>query len=258
MNYKKILIIFFLLLLSPLEAHNRSESYSKFQFVNLDNEVEVRVTGTIKQDIFRLLRPEKRYRSYSEFISYLQNSIDLGDQCKLNKPVEFNENNAAGVLKFFWDFKCVEMPSQVSISLFQDLGQTHTHIARGSIDGETIPEFMFASKSDEWLINSFSQSNLNKSSYLSYLFSGIEHILSGWDHLMFLLGLLLLFQGKYLIIAITGFTIGHSLTLGFGALNVLRVHSVMVEILIGFSILLLALEKFLTKFLEENLFIKKP
>ena len=256
MNYKKILIIFFLLLLSPLEAHNRSESYSKFQFVNLDNEVEVRVTGTIKQDIFRLLRPETRYRSYSEFISYLQNSIDLGDQCKLNKPVEFNENNAAGVLKFFWDFKCIEMPSQASISLFQDMGPTHTHIARGSIDGETIPEFMFASKSDEWLISSLSQSNPNKSSYLSYLFSGIEHILSGWDHLVFLLGLLLLFQSKYLIIAITGFTIGHSLTLGFGAMNVLRVHSVMVEILIGFSILLLALEKFFKYHYEFNKLLK--
>ena len=95
---------------------------------------------------------------------------------------------------------------------------------------------MFSSPSDVWLINSLSEQNRNQSSYLSYLFSGIEHILGGWDHLVFLLGLLLLFQGKFLIIAITGFTIGHSLTLGFGAINVLRVDSILVEILIGFSI----------------------
>ena len=103
---------------------------------------------------------------------------------------------------------------------------------------------MFASQTDLWQINSLSQSNRNQSSYWGYLISGIEHILSGWDHLAFLLGLILLYQGRNLVIAITGFTIGHSLTLGLGAMNVLRVHSDMVEILIGFSILLLAVEKF--------------
>ena len=65
-----------------------------------------------------------------------------------------------------------------------------------------------------------------------------------------------MFQGRFLIIAITGFTIGHSLTLGFGAMNVLRVHSVMVEILIGFSILLLALEKFFKHNYEFDRLIK--
>ncbi|MDA9660034.1 HupE/UreJ family protein, partial [Pseudomonadota bacterium] len=124
------------------------------------------------------------------------------------------------------------------------LGVTHTHIARGVIDDQTIPEFMFASQTDVWQINSLSQPNRNQSSYWGYLVSGIEHILSGWDHLAFLLGLILLYQGRNLVIAITGFTIGHSLTLGLGAMNVLRVHSEMVEILIGFSILLLAVEKF--------------
>ena len=239
-----------------LDAHNRSESYSKFHFLNVEDGVEVKVTGTIKQGIFRLLKPETNYRSYPEFINYLQNSIDLGDQCKIQESVTFNENNAAGVLKFFWNFKCLEMPSQASISLFQDLGSTHSHIARGSIDNKNIPEFMFSSPSDVWLINSLSEQNRNQSSYLSYLLSGIEHILGGWDHLVFLLGLLLLFQGKFLIIAITGFTIGHSLTLGFGAMNVLRVDSILVEILIGFSILLLALEKFFKQYYEFDKFFK--
>ena len=136
------------------------------------------------------------------------------------------------------------MPISASIPLFQDFGLTHTHFARGQVDGETIPEFMFASKADLWQIHSLSKPGINQSSYWGYMQSGIQHILSGWDHLAFLLGLLLLFQGRYLVIAITGFTIGHSLTLGLGAMNVLRVNAAMVEILIGFSILLLAIEKF--------------
>ena len=244
MTSKKLLLLFIFPLLLPLEAHNRSESYSKFQFLNFESGVEVRITGTIKRGIFEALNPGKKFQSYEDFINYLDDAIILGDECKLNQPVDFNENNAAGVLKFYWDFKCSTLPSNVSISLFQDLGVIHTHIARGVIDGETIPEFMFASQTDIWQINSLSQSNRNQSSYWGYLISGIEHILSGWDHLAFLLGLILLYQGRNLVIAITGFTIGHSLTLGLGAMNVLRVHSEMVEILIGFSILLLAVEKF--------------
>ena len=131
MNFKKILFLFLLQLLLPLEAHNRSESYSKFQFLTLENEVEVRVTGTVKRGIFQTLNPGIKFQSYEDFISYLSDSIFLGDACKLNEPVKFNENNAAGVLKFYWDFQCSSLPSTVSITLFQDLGITHTHIGRG-------------------------------------------------------------------------------------------------------------------------------
>jgi len=256
MTYRKLLILFLLQLVLPLEAHNRSESYSKFQFDTVEDGAEVRVAGTIKQGIFEGLKLGKKFKSYNDFITYLGDSIHLGSECELNQPVEFNENSAAGVLKFYWVFQCSTLPSSVSISLFQDLGLTHTHIARGMVDGETIPEFMFASKTDLWKVNSLSQPDINQSSYWGYLISGIEHILSGWDHLAFLLGLLLLFQGRNLVIAITGFTIGHSLTLGLGAMNILRVHSEMVEILIGFSILLLAIEKFFKHQYELNNVIK--
>jgi hypothetical protein len=244
MIFKKILILLLLHAAFPLEAHNRSESYSKFLFTSLPNGVEIKVTGTIKRSIFENLQVETKFQSYDNFITYLGNSIDLGSECKLRQPVEFTENNSLGVLKFFWAFECLQMPSSVSVPLFQDFGLTHTHIARGQKDGQTIPEFMFASKADLWQIHSLSSPDKNQSSYWGYMQSGIQHIISGWDHLAFLLGLLLLFRGRQLVIAITGFTIGHSLTLGLGAMNVLRVHSEMVEILIGFSILLLALENF--------------
>lgn len=256
MTFKKLLILLLLQAILPLEAHNRSESYSKFQFITLANGAEVQVTGTIKRGIFDGLKIETKFQSYDDFIAYLSDSIDLGDECKLNQPVEFIENNSLGVLKFYWAFECSKMPISASIPLFQDFGLTHTHFARGQVDGETIPEFMFASKADLWQIHSLSKPGINQSSYWGYMQSGIQHILSGWDHLAFLLGLLLLFQGRYLVIAITGFTIGHSLTLGLGAMNVLRVNAAMVEILIGFSILLLAIEKFFKRQYELQHLIK--
>lgn len=246
MIYSKLLCFGLLILCSILtEAHDRSESYSRFSFTTNEQGMAIQVIGSIKQDIFNNLNAASRFQSYESLVDYLGTAINPGSSCKLNNPVEVNENISLGVLKFAWAFQCLQIPETISVSLFQDLGVTHTHIARGVVDGESVPEFMFASNQDAWVIGLPGERNVNQSSYFGYFKSGVEHILSGWDHLTFLLGLLLLFTGRFLVIAITGFTIGHSLTLGLGAMNVLRVHSEIIETLIGFSILLLAVEYFI-------------
>ena len=257
MIYKKLLCCSLLIVCSIVsEAHNRSESYSKFNFTSNEQGMAIQVTGSIKQDIFNNFNPTSHFQSYESLVTYLDKAINPGSSCKLNESVEINENISLGVLKFVWSFQCLQIPESISMSLFQDLGVTHTHIARGVIDGQSVPEFMFASTQDAWVIGLPGESNVNQSSYFGYFKSGVQHILSGWDHLTFLLGLLLLFTGRFLIIAITGFTIGHSLTLGLGAMNVLRVHSEIIETLIGFSILLLAVEYFLKHAFEINKLIK--
>ncbi|MDC1008766.1 HupE/UreJ family protein [Gammaproteobacteria bacterium] len=257
MIYKKLLCCSLLIVCSIVsEAHNRSESYSKFNFTSNEQGMAIQITGSIKQDIFNNLNPTSHFQSYESLVTYLNKAINPGSSCKLNESVEVNENISLGVLKFVWSFQCLQIPESISMSLFQDLGVTHTHIARGVIDGQSVPEFMFASAQDSWVIGLPGEINVNQSSYFGYFKSGVQHILSGWDHLTFLLGLLLLFTGRFLIIAITGFTIGHSLTLGLGAMNVLRVHSEIIETLIGFSILLLALEYFLKHAFEINKLIK--
>ena len=246
MIYSKLLCFGLLILCSILsEAHDRSESYSRFSFTTNEQGMAIQVIGSIKQDIFNNLNAASRFQSYESLGDYLGTAINPGSLCKLNNSVEVNENISLGVLKFAWAFQCLQIPETISVSLFQDLGVTHTHIARGVVDGESVPEFMFASNQDVWVIGLPGERNVNQSSYFGYFKSGVEHILSGWDHLTFLLGLLLLFTGRFLVIAITGFTIGHSLTLGLGAMNVLRVHSEIIETLIGFSILLLAVEHFI-------------
>ena len=257
MIYKKLLCCSLLILCSICsEAHNRSESYSKFNLTSNEQGMAIQVTSSIKQDIFNNLNPTSHFKSYESLVAYLAKAINLGSSCKLHESVEINENISLGVLKFAWSFQCLQIPESISMSLFQDLGVTHTHIARGVIDGQSVPEFMFASTQDAWVIGLPGESNVNQSSYFGYFKSGVQHILSGWDHLTFLLGLLLLFTGRFLIIAITGFTIGHSLTLGLGAMNVLRVHSEIIETLIGFSILLLAVEYFHKHAFEINKLIK--
>ena len=76
-----------------------------------------------------------------------------------------------------------------------------------------------------------------------YIGLGFDHILSGLDHLLFVFGLLLLATSTRLLIeTITAFTVGHSITLSLAALGLANVPSGPVEVLIAFSIFVLAVE----------------
>jgi hydrogenase/urease accessory protein HupE len=77
----------------------------------------------------------------------------------------------------------------------------------------------------------------------SYLSLGVEHILTGADHLLFVLGLMLLVSTRrQLIWTVTAFTAGHSVTLSLATLGFVNVPSAPVEALIAFSILVVAVE----------------
>ena len=80
---------------------------------------------------------------------------------------------------------------------------------------------------------------------------GVTHILGGVDHLLFLVGLLLVVwrrdepgrqRWRTLVTTITAFTVAHSVTLASAALGAWRLPSAPVELLIAASILLLAVE----------------
>jgi hydrogenase/urease accessory protein HupE len=82
----------------------------------------------------------------------------------------------------------------------------------------------------------------------AYLVLGVEHILSGVDHLLFVIGLLFLVGfRKRLIGTITAFTLAHSLTLASSALGWLTLRSPPVEATIALSIMLVAGEALHTR-----------
>lgn len=84
---------------------------------------------------------------------------------------------------------------------------------------------------------------VGKVSY-SYWKMGFEHILEGYDHLLFILGMIFLLGNRYrsLFKVITAFTIAHSLTLVLASLNIIHVASAPTETVIALSIVLLAYE----------------
>jgi len=76
-----------------------------------------------------------------------------------------------------------------------------------------------------------------------YLKLGIEHLLAGYDHVLFVLGLLLLIRStRSLLITITCFTLAHSVTLALSVLGWVALSQAAVEACIALSIVLLARE----------------
>ncbi len=72
---------------------------------------------------------------------------------------------------------------------------------------------------------------------------GVKHILSGWDHLLFLVCLIMVAgMGKKLLITITGFTLAHSITLALSALSIVELPIPPVEAVIALSVVFLATE----------------
>ncbi len=77
----------------------------------------------------------------------------------------------------------------------------------------------------------------------AYFGMGVEHLLFGFDHILFVLGLVMLVQGwRALALVVTGFTLAHSLTLGLSVLGSVQVSPPVVEMIIALSILFLAIE----------------
>ena len=76
-----------------------------------------------------------------------------------------------------------------------------------------------------------------------YLKLGIEHIWTGYDHLLFVLGLLLLVKKRSILIwTITAFTVAHSISLALATFGIVKVNSSFTEAAIALSIVFLAVE----------------
>jgi hydrogenase/urease accessory protein HupE len=93
----------------------------------------------------------------------------------------------------------------------------------------------------------------------AYFAHGMEHILFGYDHLLFVLALILIVpSARVLFFTITAFTIAHSLTLALATLGVVHVPGPPVEASIALSILLLATELVHTRRGEVGLTARWP
>ncbi len=107
------------------------------------------------------------------------------------------------------------------------------------LDGET-SSAMLAPNEELWVVpEAMTRGRVAR----DYLLLGIEHIIGGFDHLLFVLGLLVIARtARRILLTVTGFTLAHSITLSLSAMGLLSLPIVPVEAAIALSILFLAHE----------------
>jgi hypothetical protein len=85
--------------------------------------------------------------------------------------------------------------------------------------------------------------SLNGPAPIALLYLGAKHMVTGYDHLLFLVGVIFfLYRLKDILLYVSLFTVGHSVTLLGGALGGVRASAFLVDAVIGFSIVYKAFE----------------
>lgn len=73
--------------------------------------------------------------------------------------------------------------------------------------------------------------------FVPFLYIGAKHMLTGYDHILFLLGVIFfLYRPKDILIYVSLFTVGHSLTLLLGVLANISINAYLIDAIIAFSI----------------------
>ena len=73
--------------------------------------------------------------------------------------------------------------------------------------------------------------------FMAFLYIGAKHMLTGYDHILFLVGVIFFFyRPKDILIYVSFFTLGHSLTLLLGVLGDISINAYLIDAIIGFSI----------------------
>jgi HupE/UreJ protein len=144
-------------------------------------------------------------------------------------------------------FACLDPPKELTIrdDLFDVLGNDYHTIANIQWSGGS-QQFVFLPDAREARVIVSDGAGRGAGGFLVL---GIEHILTGYDHLLFLLALILR-GGNVLSLLkiITAFTVAHSVTLALAALNIVMLPERLVEATIALSIAYVA---------AENLFMRK-
>jgi hypothetical protein len=246
-SFLSLLLLLFIGL--PADAHNRSQSFSQW---TIDNN-QLQMLFTVKaREATRLL--DNRHSSLESVLAEHLSatlSVTQGDtQCALSNGNGIVPLSAKpGYLRFGASFNCPGSLAQkspiIKIGSFFPVASTHVHYGRISAAGQPAQEYLFTESRQQHeivLARSHWTASLERA-FTQYTALGLEHIFTGIDHIAFLLAMILLLQPmRSLVLMVSGFTIGHSITLCLTVLAWISLDIMVVEALIGFTIALVAAE----------------
>ena len=226
----------------PVAAHTRSESHSSWtvdgRFVHMSFSVADIEVARLSRDGGR---PDDK-----ALLAYLTPKLGVssGDvPCKLTAPPRML-GAAAGFRRAEFQYAC---PSDDKMRLldsaFFELVRTHVNFAQVQRpDGEFIEQLI--TLDDPGLdLSGAHGAELGSASFWRFIEMGVMHIFTGIDHMSFLLGLVLISRRlRDLVFVVTGFTVGHSLTLALAVTGIIRPHAEFIDALVALTIALIGAE----------------
>jgi hypothetical protein len=236
---------------SSAAAHTRSISDSRWVVDDRGAEVRVRVSlldlSALEGAFPGILAGARAGMVPEPFAQHLQESLRLHDERDRCTPVagSFRALDAGSAhVRYGWRVRCAEgAPRYLHANLLMDAVPAHLHFATVQQGGGAEIHRVLDPSSRVMDLPRASAPRGAGAVLAEHLPLGIEHILTGWDHLLFLLALLLWSPRlRDTILIVTGFTLGHSVTLGLAAMGWVSPREAAVEALIGLSIAIVAAE----------------
>jgi HupE / UreJ protein len=240
---KIIALVAFILTLAnrPLLAHERSESFSHWSYANgeLSGVLTVRA-----REVTRLTLPGEGYGSLTQiFAAHVEKSVTAatdGIPCVSARPPRSLESEP-GFIRIGVEMRCPPGDAlEIRVDVFFDAAPTHDHFIYVESAPGTGREAILT-VSSRLLQLELKPSQAQGARLLQFIEMGVEHIAAGIDHLAFLLALLIAARNaRQVLLIVTGFTIGHSLTLTLAVTGLVQANRGAVESLIGLTIALAA------------------
>lgn len=222
-------------------SHARSVSYAHWQLQPDGGAVSARVS---QLDLSRLGLDPRSTADYPQRVAD-QVSADLqlwsaGGRCTAG-PVQASADDA-GWMRLRWSVQCSGQPLSIRTRLLEAVAPSHLHIVNvETVEGGVLQRVLGFADPEVRVADDGTDAPV--AGLLPFLKVGIGHILSGADHLVFVLLLLMLATRLGEVVALaSAFTVAHSLTLAAAALGLVQVQGAWVEALIGLSIVLVAAE----------------
>lgn len=239
-------------IVAPAGAHDLYRSESKL----VVNGREVKATLTFNLLDFpgvdrngdKLISPEEFAASFDRVYAAVVQNYKLSSS---GPPVRVTRDNYELIddhvllLHLTYVFPQQVLAVQMTSNLPDILGPGHVHLASVSLSGRLQEQILDGRNRTAF----FTQSSGTWWQTLGrFVWLGVQHIATGYDHLAFLLGLLIATATlKSLVKVITSFTVAHSITLALATFNIVVLPSRFTESMIAASILYVAVENLIRR-----------
>ena len=236
------LAVCLLVWLPPVQAHSRSESHSAW---TIDGPYVHLAFSVADVEVARITS-DGRKPGDATVLAYLSPKLGVtasDKPCKLVVPPRMI-SAVAGYRRAEFQYAC---PSADKMRLvdraFFELVPTHINLAQIQRPSGDFVEQIITADNQGIAVQDGNGGEMGSASFGRFIEMGVMHIFTGIDHMAFLLGLVLISRRlRDLVFVVTGFTIGHSLTLALAVTGVIRPHDEFIDALVALTIALIGVE----------------